>query len=95
VSGTFSPDTPLQLTAAAGEDGRPACEACPILLASVGGESSDAPAVCVEGAAGPVVAPARRISCLKHETRRPRSNGPGAHNTAVGSVGGRDSRQFK
>ena len=73
-----------QLAAAAGEDGRPAGEACPILLASVGGESSDAPAVCVDGAADRVVAPARRIERPKREGHQRRDCGG---RKSVGDIG--------
>jgi len=50
-----------QLAAAAGEDGRSAGEACPVLLASLGGEPSDAPPLRVDGMADRVVAPASGI----------------------------------
>ena len=60
-----------QLAAAAGEDGRPAGEACPILRASVRGGSSDAPAVGVEGVADRVVAPASGVARVwLFQTRR-------------------------
>ena len=55
-----------QLAAAAGEDGRAAGEARPLLLAPAGGESSEAPPVRVDGAADRVAALACRVDEPAH-----------------------------
>ena len=59
----------------------------PILLASVGRESSDAPAVGVEGAAERVVAPARRIERPQREGRQQRDGGGRKSDIAQPRVG--------
>ncbi len=82
-----------QLAAAAGEDRRPTGEACSILLASVGGESSDAPSVCLDGTADRLVAPAGRMEPPKTEGHHRRDGGGRKSVGDIGQTGVRSEPQ--
>ena len=64
-----------ELTATAGEDGRTAGKACPLLLAAVGGEPSDAAPVRKHAAADSGFAAASRIGAAARRNQSGRRRG--------------------